>query len=370
MDFSLSEEQAAVRDLAVDVLDRIVTPERLAELERRPRADWLDTELWQTLGAAGLLGVALPESVGGGGLGFVEAALVCEQVGAHAAHAPVWSSIVCAALPIAAFGTPDQVSRDIPRAIAGEIVLTAAIAEVGNDDPRRPLVTATESGGQWLLDGEKICVPLAELSARIVVTASTSDAPALFLIEPTGAGIGLEEQTATSLQPQAVVRLSSAPAEPLGRAADGAVDWLVDRALAGLAAIQTGVCERVLRMSADYTTTREQFGRPVATFQAVGHRLADAYTDTLALRLAMTQAVWRIAEGLPADDAVAVAKWWAAEAGHRVTRAGHHVHGGVGVDVTYPLHRYIRWATQNEFLLGGAARQLRVIGARLAAEPV
>jgi alkylation response protein AidB-like acyl-CoA dehydrogenase len=365
MDFQPSEEQTALAELAGQILSERVTHERLTELERRGPDGWLDAELWRELGSAGLLGAALPETYGGGGLGFTEAAVVCEEVGRVVAHAPVWSSLVCAALPIASFGTDAQRERLLPGAIAGETVLTAALVETGNQDPRQPRTRATRSGDGWTLTGTKICVPLAATATAIVVTASTDDGDGLFLLDPAAPGVAIESGLSTALEPQAAVRLDDASVEILE---GGRVDWLIDRALAGLAAQQTGICERALRMSADYTTEREQFGRPVATFQAVGHRLADAYTDTLALRLATAQAVWRIAEGLPAGDAAAVAKWWAAEAGHRVTHAAHHVHGGVGVDVTYPLHRYIRWATQIELTLGGAAAQLRIIGARLAAE--
>jgi alkylation response protein AidB-like acyl-CoA dehydrogenase len=129
------------------------------------------------------------------------------------------------------------------------------------------------------------------------------------------------------------------------------------------------VCTRAVERAAAYTSEREQFGRPVATFQAVGHRVADAYIDAEALRLTALQAAWRLAEGLPAADEVTIAKWWAADAGHRVLYAVHHVHGGVGVDHSYGLHRYFGWAKRIEFALGGATDQLLALGATLAAEP-
>jgi alkylation response protein AidB-like acyl-CoA dehydrogenase len=122
-------------------------------------------------------------------------------------------------------------------------------------------------------------------------------------------------------------------------------------------------------MSATYTTGREQFGRPVATFQAVGHRLADAFVDVEAMRLTTLQAVWLLDAGLPAATEVAVAKWWTCEGGHRVAHAAQHVHGGVGVDVEYPLSRYFRWSKQMEMTLGAAPAQLLRIGNTLATEP-
>ena len=123
-------------------------------------------------------------------------------------------------------------------------------------------------------------------------------------------------------------------------------------------------------MTAEYTKTREQFDRPIATFQAVGQRAADAYIDTEAIRLTAWQAIWRLSEGLPATAEVAVAKFWAAEGGQRVVHAAQHLHGGMGVDRDYPLHRYFLWAKQLELTLGGATPQLLKLGAILAAEPV
>jgi alkylation response protein AidB-like acyl-CoA dehydrogenase len=148
-----------------------------------------------------------------------------------------------------------------------------------------------------------------------------------------------------------------------------ALDWLLDRALVGIAATALGVSGRALAMSATYTTGREQFGRPIATFQAVGHRLADAFVDVEAMRLTTLQAVWLLDAGLPAATEVAVAKWWACEGGHRVAHAAQHVHGGVGVDVEYPLSRYFRWSKQLEMTLGAAPAQLLRIGSTLATEP-
>jgi alkylation response protein AidB-like acyl-CoA dehydrogenase len=196
----------------------------------------------------------------------------------------------------------------------------------------------------------------------------------LLLVEPTAAGVTLRAQTATSGQPQAELELADVvvgAADVLAGPDRGAdvLAWLLDRALAGVAATALGVSGRALSMSAQYTAAREQFGRPIATFQAVGHRLADAYVDVEAMRLTTLQAVWLLDAGLPAATEVAVAKWWACEGGHRVAHAAQHVHGGVGVDIEYPLSRYFRWSKQLEMTLGAAPAQLLRIGSTLATEP-
>ena len=147
------------------------------------------------------------------------------------------------------------------------------------------------------------------------------------------------------------------------------VEWLAARLTVGLCAHQLGVVQAALRMTAEYATRRVQFDRPIATFQAVGQRLADCYVDVEAIRLTLWQAAWRVSENLASSTEIATAKYWSAEGGHRVAHAAVHVHGGLGIDVDYPLHRYFVAAKRNEFSLGGATIHLRRIGAALAAEP-
>ena len=157
----------------------------------------------------------------------------------------------------------------------------------------------------------------------------------------------------------------------LGAPGDGAavVDWLTTRGTVGLCALQAGVAAESLQMTAKYATGRVQFDRPIATFQAVGQRLADCYIDAEAIRLTLWQAAWRLSKNLPAHNEIATAKFWAADGGHRIAHAAVHIHGGVGIDVDYPLHRYFVASKRIEFSLGGATTQLRRIGTTLAAEP-
>src|SRR5581483_7042007 len=164
-------------------------------------------------------------------------------------------------------------------------------------------------------------------------------------------------------RPACVGRRARAPDDDQRRAAvrDDA------RGLAGVCAVEMGVVERALRMTAEYTSKREQFGKPIATFQAVGQRAADAYIDVEAIRWTTWQAVWRLAAGLPAADALAVAKFWAAEGGHRVVYAAQHLHGGIRLDLDYPVHRYYLWSKQIELTLGAATPQLVRLGASIAA---
>jgi len=372
MDFSFTEEQQAVQELAGQIFEDQVTQDRLREVEAA--GEGFDRRTWAELAKANLLGVALPEDVGGSGLGLVEAALVLEQVGRTVAPVPFLPTVVMGAMPMAEFGTAEQRRRWLPPVVSGESVLTAALVELGAE-PSRPTTTARVDGEAWLLDGVKVCVPAGLVADRILVPARTGeDSVGMFVLDPRGPGVTVQRQDTTSGLPEARLELDGA-AVPAGdvlgdpTAGGPVVGWIVERATAALCATAMGVCERALRMTAEYTKTREQFDRPIATFQAVGQRAADAYIDTEAVRLTALQAVWRLAAGLPAAEEVAVAKFWAADGGQRVVHAAQHLHGGVGVDRDYPLHRYFLWAKHIELTLGGATAQLLRLGAMLAAEP-
>jgi alkylation response protein AidB-like acyl-CoA dehydrogenase len=374
MDFGLTEEQEATRDLARQILSDRSTHERLKEIEAG--GDGFDRDTWAELAKAGLLGIALPEDAGGSGLGFVALCQLLEEIGRTVSPVPVLPTVVLGALPIATFGTDAQRQQHLPGVVEGDTVLTAALVETGTDS-LHPTTTARPDADGWRVDGVKTLVPAGLIAGRILVPAAAGDDGAIvvLIVDPNANGVTRERQDTTSGIPQARMELDGVQVDAgdvLGDAESGAaiVDWMVERANAAMCAVATGVCEQALQMTAEYTKTREQFERPIATFQAVGQRAADAYIDTEAIRLTALQAAWRLEEGLPAAAEVAVAKFWAADGGQRVVHAAQHLHGGIGVDRDYPLHRYFLWAKELELTLGGATPQLLTLGAILAAEPV
>lgn len=363
MDFSLSEDQQAIADLARQILTDKATNERQRAVERAdgPR---FDEGLLAEVAKAGLLGIAVPEEHGGAGLGFLEVAIILEQIGRATAPIPLLESVVLGALPLAEFGSVAQKAEWLPRIAAGEAVLTCALVA---DAP----VEATADGDGFRLDGRALFVPAAQLADRILVPARLGNETVVFLVDPKGKGISLEPLVTTSGQPEACVAFDSAPVEGDARlAGDGAtiVEWTQLRATAALCAMALGVCEAALELTAEYVKTRKQFDQPIAMFQAVAHRSADAYIDTEAVRLTARQAAWRISADLDAAKQVAVAKFWAAEGSKRIVHAAQHLHGGVGVDREYPLHRYFLYARHLELSLGGGNPQLLALGRMLAAE--
>jgi len=364
MDLSYSRDQESLRTLARQVLTDHATPRRVAEVEASEER--IDRTLWAALAAAGLLGVSVPEEHGGSGLGIVELCILLEEVGRAVAPVPVYATLVLGALPVAEFGSTIQRQRLLPGVASGELLLSGALTEPRNPDALAPITRAAPDGEAWRLNGVKLAVPAAASSAALVVPAAVhGESARLFLVDPCTAGVTLERQDMTNREVHFLVTLDGACGEPLSGGSDALV-WLVRRATVGLCAMQVGVTERALSMTAEYTSAREQFGRPLSAFQAVSQRAADAYVDVEAIRLTALTAAWRLAEALDADESIAVAKFWAAEAGQRVVHAAQHLHGGVGVDVSYPLHRSFLWAKHLELSLGGGTEQLLRLGTMIA----
>ena len=362
MDFSFSEEQQAVSDLAAQILGDQSTNEALKAHEAT--GEPYPAGLWSALADAGLLGIALPEDVGGSGLGFLEACLTLEQIGRTTAPVPYFATVM-AALAVNQFGSDEQRQALLPGVADGSRVLTIALTETGTG-PLAPMTSA--DGGN--LSGSKLLVPFGSQATHAVVPARSGEDIGLYLVDLSAAGVTQEALDSTSGLPATRLDLEGAAGDPLGSGGADDLAWLVERATTALCTTAIGICEEALRLTAEYTKTREQFDRPIATFQAVGQRAADAYIDTEAVRLTAWQAAWRLSEGLPSTEQVAIAKFWCAEGGQRVVHSAQHLHGGMGVDRDYPLHRYFLWAKELELTLGGATHSLLGLGQILAYEPV
>jgi acyl-CoA dehydrogenase len=368
MDFTESENQAELAALARKILTGRLTPERLAEADAS--GDRFDQGLWADLADAGILAASLPEALGGSGLGLLEQCSVLIELGRTVAPVPYLASILLGAGALTRFGTTEQQRRWAAPAGRGELILTAGLDEEDGDDPALPTATAERlSDGSWVVSGVKTTVPAAPLAAMMLVPATAPDGVAVFLVEPADEGVTVGRQQLTSGESAGRVVLAGAHLSEdrlLGGPGTPAAGWLAAAGTVGLCAVQAGVAERAVELTAEYARGREQFGKPIGVFQAVAQRLADAFIDAEAIRLTMWQAAWRLSAGLPCATEVATAKFWAADAGHRVAHTAVHIHGGMGIAADYPLQRYFVAAKQGEFALGGATAQLRRIGAALA----
>jgi alkylation response protein AidB-like acyl-CoA dehydrogenase len=258
--------------------------------------------------------------------------------------------------------------------VAGETLVTAALTELGADS-WSPAARATREGQGWRLDGVKVAVPMAHLAAAVLVPARTSEGEVgVFLVEPRGQGVSLARQETTNWEAHFRMELSGARVADdalLGSTREGAhvLGWIVDRTTVGLCALGAGACQEAVRITAEYASNRKQFDKPIAMFQAVGQRMADSYIDNEAVSLTMWQAATRLHDELPSAKEIATAKYWAAEGGSRIGHAALHIHGGISIDVDYPIHRYFLWLKQIENTLGAATPQLERLGTLISAEP-
>lgn len=371
MDFNLNDEEQAIHDLAEQILGDKSTHERLRSLAADD--DHVDTEAWAALAEAGVLGAAVPEEYGGVGLGYLATAMALQQVGATASPVPLLSTAVMGAMPIAEFGTDAQKVAHLPSIADGSLIAAAGLYEEGTV-PSEPETVAVADGDGYRLDGVKPMVDAGLDAGLLLIPARTDDGScAVFLVASDASGVSRVRVDVTTRRPVARVELRGVqvPADALlgDRTSGGAqiVQWIELRTQAAMCMIMAGAARASIELAAAYTKERQQFDRPIATFQTVSNRAGDSYIDTEAITLTAWQAAWRIDRGLPADDAVSIAKWWAADAGFRVVHAAVHVHGGVGVDRDYPLHRYFLMARQMELTLGNGEEHLAALGRSIAA---
>lgn len=365
MDFRFTDDQNAVRDLARGILEQEVTVDRLKRLEHE--GAWHDPALVVTLAEAGLLGLVAPSMHGGMGLGLPEACVFLQELGRVAATGAFLPTLV-AAHAIARDGTEAQQRDWLPAVATGEATLTAALADARSSDPTVPGTRAERNGRGWILSGEKRAVSAADRARRILVPARTAEATRVFLVDPEAEGVSLAPHRLSTGEPVFTMTLAgTAVPDADVLAADDAAARLHESMLVAICATQLGVSERMLDLTARYVRERIQFGVPIGSFQAVQHRLADCYIDVESMRWTTWRAVERVAAGVAAPRECAVAKFWAADGGARIAASCQHLHGGIGVDLDYPIHRYFLHSKSLELALGGAVPQLVRLGRDLAA---
>lgn len=361
MNFDLSEEQRAIADMAGSVFADYCNDDQI-------RTFWdsgkdYDAPLWQQLVDTGLMGLIVPEADGGSGLGMLELMLALEQQGRHVAPVPLWRQQLVAAV-LAKFAPATLKSAWLEKLVAGTALATLSLD--GLSAARGLTLHAKTTASGWQLDGRAVAVPLAGSAALALIVANTEQGARLFIIDLAAAGITTITGTLTHAEPAADLVFKNVTLGNDYALPTEALSWLEQRALACLAALQLGVAAEDLRRTVEYTSQRIQFDRPIGSFQVIGARSADCYIDIEALRSTLWQLCWRLDNGLDAEGAARVAKYWACESAHRVSHACSHMHGGMGSDVSYPIHRFLYWSRALELTLGGATADLQALGDWLA----
>ena len=335
MDFTPGPEQQAVADVVNSVLERENT--------------------WDALVSGGVTALGVPDRMGGDGVGLPEIATALTEIGRHGTVSPALATLGFGVAPLLVLAGDGQQDRFLD-GVANGAVLTAALNEPGEVLPDRPATKLVDGR----LTGTKIAVPFAAQANWILVSADSGVA----VVSPKADGVRLVETPTSAGGEEFALEFSGVAVDSVAVLV-GADAHRVNRlAIAAAGAYAAGLLAGAVRLTADYVSSRHQFGRPLATFQAVAQQLAEVYIASRTLGLASTSAVWRLAEGRDADDDLDVLAYWLTSQAPPAMQTCHHLHGGMGMDVTYPMHRYYSLIKDLTRLLGGPAHRLDLVGAQ------
>ena len=341
MDFSLTDAQQEIARLAGQLLDD-------------GKAD-----PWKELARSGLLALALPAELGGDGLGVMDTAVLLTEVGRRAVPVPALATLMTGVLPLARWGNRELQRALLPPAAAGELILTAGIREPSDPLPRVPAAIVT--GGT--VSGTKVGVPYCAEAGRVLLPVSfaSPEGPeggtGVVIIDPAADGAQVTRTRSAAGTPEYTLRLDRAPVEHVLGAADCLED-LSRLAVAGACCLADGALAGALELTSNHVAERRQFGRPLAAFQAVAGQIADVYIASRTMHLATLSACWLLDTGRDAGGDLGVAGYWCALEAPRSVRTCHHLHGGTGMDTSYPLHHFSALISDLVRFLGGADYQL------------
>lgn len=353
MDFQLSEDQRAFADMAQSLFADYCTDEKLREHDTSGQPYMQD--LWQQCVAAGLHSILVPESAGGLGLGVTELLAVLEQQGRALAQVPLWQQQVVAAA-LAQFG--EGADAVVQSAMEGELIALSLECVVASRGPGLKL-----QGNA--LTGKLNAVALgAQAPVALVAAQTDSGALKLVLVNLQAAGVQRTEGMRQDYCGVADISFNQTPVMDVLRGR--ALDWVSEQAIACMASLQQGVTQEQLRRTVEYVTERKQFDRPIGSFQLAQGQMADGYILMQAQRSALCQLVWRLDAGLPCVPQAHAVRAQSNELGLKVGRMAQHLHGGMGVDVTYHIHRYMFWSRALAAEFGGSNYHLEALGQWLA----
>jgi len=370
MDYELEEEQRMLQQAARDFLRAECDKSVLRELEASDSGH--SAPLWKQMAQLGWMGIAVPEEYGGAGWGVLGLGVLFEEIGRAAFDSPLFATSL-ASLLILEGGTDSQRAEILPKVTSGERIVTLALAEPEvSSDPRFVSAAARPEGAGYAISGTKLFVPYANVADQILVVARTQGAPgdeagiSLLLVDREAPGLRLAPLETIAPDRQYQVDLDDVPVAServLGAPNQGlaALRAVLAKASAIRCAEMVGGAEHEVEATAEYTRNRVQFDRPIGTFQAVQHRLADMFTDVQGARWTTYQALCRMNQGLPAGRELAIANAFTTEACVRVAFGAQQLHGGAGVDLDHDLHFYFRRAKALELLFGSSEIHLEAL---------
>ena len=374
MEFTLNEEQEMLKNSARDFLKNECDKKVLKELEESETG--LSKKLWEGMAELGWMGIIVPEAYDGVGLTLLDLAVLFEEYGRAAMNGPMLGTVM-GTLAMLEGGSDELKSKRLPEVVSGQSVLAFAMEEPGVAyDPRFVTTEAVRTDSGYTIKGTKLFVPYASVAddlfvvARMGGTAGDDGQVAIFIVSKDAPGIELFELKTIAGDKQFQVDFTDVPVPAEHRLGEGdeglnLVSSVLEKATAIQCAEMVGGAEYELEITAEYCRTRVQFERPIGTFQAVQHRLADMYMDVLGARLTTYQALWRLSEGRAATREVAIAKVFASKAARRVAFSAQQLHAGMGYDLDHELHYYYRRAKLLELKMGTVPAQLKVLQTEL-----
>jgi alkylation response protein AidB-like acyl-CoA dehydrogenase len=358
MDISLSEEQELLQGSARDFLQKECPIRLVRAMEDDERG--YDPNLWKQMGDLGWLGLVLPEEYGGSGATMMDLVVLLEEFGRALVPSPFVPTVLQVGLPLLWAGSDQQRRAYLPKLARGELIGTMAWHEPSaTSQPSGIETTATQQGENYILNGTKLCVPFAHVADFLLMVARTgtgatpADGITLFLVDAKSAGIAITKlgTIADDHQCEVLLKDVSVPRhQMLGEAGEGwaIVEQVLQYGAVAKCAEMVGIAQQAFDISLNYAKTRVQFGRPIGSFQAIKHKLANMVIDVDGSRYVTYHAAWLLSEGLPAGHEIAVAKAWTNEACRRVVKEGQQVHGGIGYTKEYDLQLYTRRAKAAE----------------------
>jgi alkylation response protein AidB-like acyl-CoA dehydrogenase len=364
MDISLSEEQELLQGSTRDFLQQ-ECPIRLVRAMEADEKGY-DPNLWRQMAELGWLGLALPESYGGTGGTMVDLVVLLEEFGRALVPGPFVPTAVLVGLPILWAGSDQQKQTYLPRLVQGELIATLAWHEPSaTSQPAGIETTADLQGEAYVLNGTKLCVPYAHVAdylltvARTATGATPADGITLFLVDAKTPGITITKLATIADDHQCEVVLNNVEvprSQVLGEPGKGwgLVEQVRQYGVVAKCAEMVGIAQQAFEISLNYAKTRVQFGRPIGSFQAIKHKLANMVIDVDGSRYVTYRAAWLLSEGLPAGQQIAAAKAWTNEACRRVVKEGQQVHGGIGYTKEYDLQLYTRRAKAAEIAFDDA----------------
>ncbi len=363
MDLGLDEQQELLKNFARDFLEKECPESLVREMEEDEQG--YSPDLWKKMAAQGWMGLTIPEDQGGAGLTLCELVVLLEEFGRALVPGPFISTVVLGAVPIMEAGTDEQKAQYLPKIAAGETIMTMALTEPSAKWTADGVtLEARKDGSDYVLNGTKLFVPDAHVTDQMIVAGRTGgkgeDGVTLFIVDSKSDGIKFEQlkTIAADKQSEVVFENVKVPAaNVLGAEGKGwaIVDKVSKVATVAACAYLVGLSQMDFDTTLNYAKERVQFGRPIGSFQAIQHKLADAIIDVDGSRFITYKAAWSLTEGEDdADLMISMAKAWASDASRRVVAHGQQIHGGIGFTKEYKIQLYFRRQKWMELMWGDA----------------